>query len=403
MGTTPHATPRRPASHARTAPLLAAALAAILDLGGVWPAATVRAQSAPLAAPTEGVIGGVVHDASGNEIVSAEVTLAGTPLRALSDARGGFTLHRAPVGSVTLRVRRLGFKPAILVTTVTGEFQDPLEIVLEPLPQRLAPVEVRAARAYTGYLAAFNRRRDEVASGHFFTRAQIDSINPRRTTDVLRRVAGIDISRSREGETVVHGRDKRCTPLVWLDGMPASAAYFDPDDVTPGSLAAIEVYTGLASVPAELMGTRGLGSCGAIAIWTRLDEPRRKLRGDAKHTASRLAALVDSLQLFTADQVDQSAQLDALFAFTPIYPDELRHTHLVGQVIAEFVVDTTGHVEPTTLDVVSSSHPLFTDAVETALASAVFTPATLGGRRVRQVVQIPVLFSPPSDQASSRP
>jgi outer membrane biosynthesis protein TonB len=69
-------------------------------------------------------------------------------------------------------------------------------------------------------------------------------------------------------------------------------------------------------------------------------------------------------------------------------------------VIAEFVVDAEGHIEPSTLVIVSSTHPLFTAAVDSALAGALFRPATLGGRHVRQVVQLPVYFALPGKEGN---
>ena len=72
-----------------------------------------------------------------------------------------------------------------------------------------------------------------------------------------------------------------------------------------------------------------------------------------------------------------------------------RETANGGVVVAEFVVDTTGRVEPETFSVVSSPHLLFSHAVYEAIAPARFTPARRGGRSVRQVVQMRFRFTPP--------
>ncbi|MGH7720447.1 MAG: TonB family protein [Gemmatimonadaceae bacterium] len=71
---------------------------------------------------------------------------------------------------------------------------------------------------------------------------------------------------------------------------------------------------------------------------------------------------------------------------------ELHAAGATGGVVAEFVVDTAGRVELETFNVVSSTHPRFTEAVRRALPAARFTPALLAGRRVRQLVQLPFRF-----------
>ena len=72
-------------------------------------------------------------------------------------------------------------------------------------------------------------------------------------------------------------------------------------------------------------------------------------------------------------------------------PDSVRVAAATG-VIAEFVVDPAGRVEPSTINVVASPHPALSDAVRAALAGAAFTAATRGGAAVRQLVQLSVRF-----------
>ena len=67
--------------------------------------------------------------------------------------------------------------------------------------------------------------------------------------------------------------------------------------------------------------------------------------------------------------------------------------HTRGNVIAEFVVNAEGRVEPGTLGIISSTHPLFADAVRRAVAVAIFTPALRAGKPVRQLVHQPFEFT----------
>jgi periplasmic protein TonB len=77
----------------------------------------------------------------------------------------------------------------------------------------------------------------------------------------------------------------------------------------------------------------------------------------------------------------------------PRYPDMLRSANVEGEVLAQFVVDTTGRAEMNTFKVLKSSHDLFTNSVKQALANMHFFPAEVGGRKVKQLVQMPFVFS----------
>jgi protein TonB len=78
----------------------------------------------------------------------------------------------------------------------------------------------------------------------------------------------------------------------------------------------------------------------------------------------------------------------------PRYPDELRGVGLEGEVKAQFVVDTLGKADLSTFRVISSPHELFSKAVKAALPNMQYSPARLGGRKVRQVVVQPFLLTP---------
>jgi periplasmic protein TonB len=71
----------------------------------------------------------------------------------------------------------------------------------------------------------------------------------------------------------------------------------------------------------------------------------------------------------------------------PRYPDMLRTTGVEGQVIAQFVVNEQGRADRNTFRVLSSTHPLFSDAVSRALPQMQFKPAMIRGKPVSQLVQ----------------
>jgi len=71
----------------------------------------------------------------------------------------------------------------------------------------------------------------------------------------------------------------------------------------------------------------------------------------------------------------------------PRYPEMLRSSGTEGQVIAQFVVNEKGRADRNSFRVMSSTHPLFADAVSRALPQMRFKPAMIGGKPVSQLVQ----------------
>jgi TonB family protein len=78
---------------------------------------------------------------------------------------------------------------------------------------------------------------------------------------------------------------------------------------------------------------------------------------------------------------------------TPRYPDTLRYANVEGQVLTQFVVDTAGFADMSTFKVLKESSSMFTAAVKSALPNMRFYPAEVGGRHVKQVVQMPFQFN----------
>ena len=78
---------------------------------------------------------------------------------------------------------------------------------------------------------------------------------------------------------------------------------------------------------------------------------------------------------------------------TPEYPEMLRSANIEGEVLAQFVVDTSGKVDMPTFKVLKSTNDAFTDAVKRALPRMKFFPAEIGGRKVKELVQQPYAFN----------
>lgn len=91
-------------------------------------------------------------------------------------------------------------------------------------------------------------------------------------------------------------------------------------------------------------------------------------------------------------KVDRQASLRPT-NMPPVYPSALRAAGIEGTVVAKFVVDTNGHADMRTFEIVSSDHDGFTAAVRDALPAMTFYPAQVADRKVRQLIRMPFTFS----------
>jgi TonB family protein len=77
----------------------------------------------------------------------------------------------------------------------------------------------------------------------------------------------------------------------------------------------------------------------------------------------------------------------------PQYPAELRIARIEGRVTFQFVLDTAGVPQIETFRIVSSPHEGLSEAVRAVLPSWRYTPARVGGRKVRVRLEQWVNFS----------
>jgi TonB family protein len=115
--------------------------------------------------------------------------------------------------------------------------------------------------------------------------------------------------------------------------------------------------------------------------------------GAARLTRADGPVPVKENQTYFEFQVEQTATVRAGTSASPKYPAELRAANIEGEVLAQFTVDTTGAPVLETFKVLKSTHDLFTQSVRNALPMMRFNPAEVGGRPVRQLVQMPFNFN----------
>lgn len=76
----------------------------------------------------------------------------------------------------------------------------------------------------------------------------------------------------------------------------------------------------------------------------------------------------------------------------PEYPNSMRESGMTGRVVVQFVVGANGRVEAGSIKVLESTNSAFAAAVREVLPRHRFSPAKIGGRAVRQIVQQPFVF-----------
>jgi carboxypeptidase family protein len=226
-----------------------------------------------------GGIAGLVRDSLGNPLRAVSLFVDGSSAHAITDDSGRFDLRGLPAGKNGFTLTKIGYAPVSFETALLADSVIVVSIRMHSV-QVLNSVNVSAARVNAYLTRTGFPERKRTGLGSFLTPEKIDSIAPglSQPSDFLRDVRGIDL---RCAQTcVVHTHFPPDCLWLFVDGAAHGLVMSQIDSVgiTPGVIAAIEVYDRPAVVPAEFQGTlpmkpaRGMTSaagCGAVAIWTK--------------------------------------------------------------------------------------------------------------------------------------
>lgn len=238
-----------------------------------------RAQTASVADSMR-VTGIVVDQVSGEPLPGAEVSFlagdaAGTaPSGARGEAQGilwagvtdddgWFDSPLLAAASFTLQVEALGFRPASRPVELQAGRLVEIRVELVPEPLELDPVVVVSARRSRLEAAGFYERR-RAGQGYTLTRAEFESRNPSRVSDIFRLVPGVQLEISRRSPGAPLIRFRGCYPDVVLDGVPLVGLVALDDILSVNHVEAVEVHSG-TFFPAR----PGRRSCGTVMVWTR--------------------------------------------------------------------------------------------------------------------------------------
>ncbi|HEV8448034.1 MAG TPA: M56 family metallopeptidase [Gemmatimonadaceae bacterium] len=78
---------------------------------------------------------------------------------------------------------------------------------------------------------------------------------------------------------------------------------------------------------------------------------------------------------------------------SPRYPDAMRESKTPGEVLAQFIVDENGSIDSTSFRILRATNEDFAKEVRMAIRNYRFNPALVGGKPVRQFVQMPFQFN----------
>jgi len=160
-------------------PPLQLAIAVTVALCLTLPAAPAPAQEPE---PTGTVTGTVTND-QGAPLAGVQVTVEGTGLGAVSHDNGQYVITHVPVGTRTIRVRFVGYRPQVVPVTVTPEQRATQSFKMVEDPLSLSSVVV------TGTATPRVNEEASVAISTL-TPELIEQAAPRSTTEMLRYVPG---------------------------------------------------------------------------------------------------------------------------------------------------------------------------------------------------------------------
>lgn len=138
-------------------------------------------------------------------------------------------------------------------------------------------------------------------------------------------------------------------------------------------------FVALAEPAARVLGTK------LLPAEERAPEPQRE-SGVFQHTAEARPEITGPDSVFTVLEVDSAASRYAWSA-APAYPAAMLEAKREGFVKAQWVVDEAGYADTASLTIVDYTSQEFAKAVRDALPFMRFSPAKVGAKAVRQLVQ----------------
>jgi TonB family protein len=175
-------------------------------------------------------------------------------------------------------------------------------------------------------------------------------------------------------------------PNMEADWIENRAYFLPPPNRMPSQQASGETIKYIELSPQGVGSGFGAGILGSDRpiVHELSDNPGDLGRDTTSSEKAQPLAGTDSV--FTQLEVDSIVSRYPGSA-APAYPVEMLKQGVQGSVVTQYVVDTTGFADTTSLKIMSTTHELFANAVRSALPYMRFSPAKVGSKKVRQLVE----------------
>ena len=226
------------------------------------------------------ITGRVVDAATLVGLPGVDVRLLGASYGVTTNGAGDFRLVVSVQGSVTVVLRKLGYNPIGVPLEIAPNDSLHVATRLVRAPQTLDTLRIagKSEPIAPPRHAGFELRR-QLNRGTFITPEQLERTASSSIGDVLRTVPGIKVNTDNLGILAIEstrgmrldrsGRPVPCRVRVMVNG------FLMPLDDTPMPISSprevhgIEVYSGPATIPRELIRSGEDVFCGLVAIWTK--------------------------------------------------------------------------------------------------------------------------------------
>lgn len=222
------------------------------------------------------IAGQLRSSADSSFIADAEVYIVGSQHRRMTDAAGAFRFSGIVPGQYEVRARRVGYEQLVRMVTVGPGELSYNRWEMRFLPQQLAEVRVQGRLVHVSPFHKDAYRRAAWGFGDFLLPEDISRRDAYQTSDLLEMIPGARVSRG-------NVEFARCSPSldpflgtsgsrdkvqVYIDGQLVTRTMSVAEAltlITPRDIEIIEVYRGVARIPAEFLAD----ACAVIAIWTK--------------------------------------------------------------------------------------------------------------------------------------
>ena len=229
------------------------------------------AAASPATAQTTGQILGRAIDAdTRTPVVSAEITIVGREIRALTSERGDFILTAVPTGEHQLRVERIGYRPTVVTVRVRAGRTTQVTVIL-----RTAPVEVEAVAAEVERVGLIEP--DVVASQEVLLGRELRVLPLDNIEEAIELTTGVAAGHFRGGRV---GQETYKLDGLEIKNQLEAATQGTGLELSPTSLEEMEVVTG------GFAADNGSALSGVVSYTTR--------RGSAERWGGQLFVSSDS-------------------------------------------------------------------------------------------------------------